>query len=49
MNGISSIEPFKNNRLLIKAANGTFALPKTKFDAAEKINFTPALERSLQR
>lgn len=41
--GISSIEPFKDNKLIIKAANGTFALPREKFNEAEKINFTKEL------
>lgn len=41
--GITSIKPFKNNQLIIKAANGTFALPREKFEEAEKINFTSDL------
>jgi hypothetical protein len=41
--GIKSIKPFKNNKLIIKAENGTFALPKEKFEEAEKINFHSAL------
>lgn len=41
--GISSIKPFKDNKLIIEAANGTFALPREKFNEAEKINFTKEL------
>jgi len=41
--GIKSIKPFKKNKYIIKAANGTFALPKDKFNEAKKINFTPKL------
>ncbi|MDD5372735.1 MAG: hypothetical protein PHO62_04820 [Sulfurimonas sp.] len=41
--GISSIKPFKDNKLIIEAANGTFALPREKFNEAEKINFTQEL------
>jgi len=41
--GIKSIKPFKKNKYIIKAANGTFWLPKDKFNKAKKINFTPKL------
>ena len=41
--GVKSIKPFKKNKYIIKAANGTFALPKDKFNEAKKINFTPKL------
>ncbi|MDD5400679.1 MAG: hypothetical protein PHQ93_05805 [Sulfurimonas sp.] len=41
--GISSIKPFKDNKLIIEAANGTFALPREKFNEAQKINFTQEL------
>lgn len=41
--GIKSIKPFKGNKFIIKAENGTFALPKDKLDEAEKINFTKEL------
>ncbi len=41
--GISSIKPFKDNKLIIEAANGTFALPREKFNEAEKINFSQEL------
>jgi adenine specific DNA methylase Mod len=37
--GITSVKPFKGNKIMIKAANGTFALPKDKYEKAEKINF----------
>lgn len=42
--GINSIKPFKNNQYIIKADNGTFALPKDKFNEAKKINFNFKLE-----
>jgi|GEM_PF-7033004 len=41
--GISSVKPFKDNKLIIEATNGTFALPREKFNEAEKINFTQEL------
>mgnify|MGYP006971714644 CR=1 FL=1 len=41
--GIKSIEPFKDNKYIIKAVNRTFALPKDKLNEAEKINFTSEL------
>ena len=41
--GIQSIKPFKNNKYIIKAANGTFALPKEKLEKAKKINFNSKL------
>jgi len=41
--GIESIEPFKKNKYIIKADNGTFALPKDEFEKAEKINFNEKL------
>ncbi|MCD6173183.1 MAG: hypothetical protein J7J96_05235 [Sulfurimonas sp.] len=41
--GITSIKPFKKDKFIIKATNGTFALPRDKFYEAEKLNFTPEL------
>lgn len=41
--GVKSIKPFKKNKYIIQATNGTFAIPKDKFDKAEKINFTAEL------
>ncbi|WP_321778193.1 hypothetical protein [Sulfurimonas sp.] len=41
--GINSIKLFKKDKLIIKATNGTFALPRDKFDEAEKINFNEKL------
>jgi len=37
--GIKSIKQCKQDKYIIKAVNGTFALPKDKFKKAEKINF----------
>ena len=41
--GITSIEVFKKDKWMIKGSNGTFALPKDKFEEAEKINFNSDL------
>jgi len=41
--GVKSIKPFKKDKYIIKATNGTFALPKEKLEEAEKINFTKEL------
>ena len=41
--GIKSIKKFKGNKLIIQAANGTFAIPKDKLEKAEKINFSVEL------
>lgn len=43
--GITSIEKFKENKLIIKGANGIFALPEDKFNTAEKINFNSELNK----
>ena len=43
--GVKSIKLFKQNKYIIKATSGTYALPKDKLEAAEKINFTEELEK----
>jgi len=46
--GIKSIKPFKDNKYIIEADNGTFALPIDKFKKAKKINFSKRLQKSIK-
>jgi len=46
--GIKSIKPFKDNKYIIKAENGTFALPVDKFKKAKKLNFSKKLQKNIK-
>ena len=37
--GVSEVKRFKDNKLLVKAANGNFAFPKKVYESAQKLNF----------
>jgi len=41
-------KPFKDNKYIIKAENGTFALPVDKFKKAKKLNFSKKLQKNIK-